>query len=355
MSHQFRLSLLLLAAAFGQSDDARIDSLIGRLSPAEPGVSIAVVRGGRVLARVSRGAADVEGRQRATPDSNYRLASLTKQFTATAILLLAADQKLKLDQTIDEFFPQMPAYARTITIRHLLRHTSGLWDYEDLIPARQSTQFKDAAAVRFSSTHSTLYFAPGSKFRYSNTGYAALAEIVATVSGMTFAEFLRERVFKPAGMATSVAHEEGISTIPNRAFGYSLRGSTFVRTDQDLTSAVLGDGGIYSSVNDLIRWNDALDKALLLPRSALSEATQASVLPDGTPLQYGFGWFLEPYKQYQRHWHAGETIGFRSAEQRFPEQHLTVLILANRNTIDVRKLSLQIADLYLDRTSASPR
>jgi CubicO group peptidase (beta-lactamase class C family) len=351
MSNQVRLAMplaIVSAISFGQSDP-KLETLIGRYSSREPGVSVAVVRDGQVIARISRGAADVEGRVDATPATNYRLASLTKQFTATAILLLVKDQKLRLDQTIDAFFPGMPAYAKTITIRHLLTHTSGLWDYEDLIPRSQTTQFKDAEAVKFSSTHATLYFPPGSKFQYSNTGYAALAEIVAKASGMRFADFLATRVFKPAGMSSTVAYEDGISTIRNRAYGYSFKGGVLKRTDQDLTSAVLGDGGIYSSLDDLIQWNAALDKALLLPRPRLDEATSPSRLTSGAPLQYGYGWFVDPYGEIKRQWHAGETVGFHTAEQRFPDQRLTIIVLANRTDVDARKVSLQIADLYLKR------
>ena len=349
MTNRFRLLPWLCAAALGQSPDFKIEALVGKIGPSQPGVSIAVIKDGQVVARMSKGAANVERSLPATPDTNYRLASLTKQFTASAILLLAEDHKLRLDQTIDAFFPALPGYAKTITIRHLLTHTSGLWDYEDLIPPSQTVPFQDEAAVKFTGTHATLYFQPGSKFKYSNTGYAALSQIVAKVSGMTFADFLRARVFKPAGMEQSVAFEEGVSTIGNRAYGYSLKGGVFLKTDQDLTSAVLGDGGVYSSLNDMIRWNMALDGAILLPRSVLEEATRATTLPSGAALQYGFGWFLEPYGQIKRHWHAGETIGFRTAEQRFPEQRLTVIVLANRSDIDAKRLSLQIADLYLVR------
>ena len=341
MRYQFGL-LLLCATGWSADRTAKVTTLLDTFPPGEAGVSVAIIEDGKP-AMFSRGMANLETRTPATPATNYRLASMTKQFTATAILLLAEDGKLRLDQTIDQYFPQFPAYAKSITIRHLLTHTGGLWDYEELIPSTQTTPFKDAEAVKFSATHATPYFAPGSKFQYSNTGYAALAEIVRLRSGMRFAEFLKTRIFDPVGMKGTVAHEEGQDTVANRAYGYTGR----KRTDQNLTSAVLGDGGIYSSIEDLVRWNAALDRAQLLPRGVLDEATHGGTLTTGEPLPYGYGWFVDPYKNFARHWHSGETIGFRTAVQRFPERKLVVIVLSNRNTLDARKLSLDLADIYL--------
>ena len=340
MRYQSGLSLALLSWPLALAADrtAKVEALLAPFGPGEPSVSVAIIEDGKRTA-FSRGMADLETRTRATTATNYRLASLTKQFTATAILLLARDGTLRLDQTIDQFLPQFPDYAKSITIRHLLTHTGGLWDYEDLIPASQKTAFKDAEAVRFSSTHATPYFAAGSKFKYSNTGYAALSEIVRMASGIRFGEFLRTRVFDPLGMKGTVAFEEGVNSVGNRAYGYTES----KRTDQDITSSVLGDGGIYSSIDDLAKWNAALDGAALLPREVLDEAAKAGPLNK----QYGYGWFVDPYKNERRHWHSGETIGFRNAIQRFPDRKLVVIVLSNRAGLDARKLSLDLADLYL--------
>lgn len=343
MRYQFGLlAVALCGAAWGADHNSQLDTLLAPFGPDDPSVSVAIIQDGKPLV-FSRGLANLETHTKATSATNYRLASMTKQFTATAILLLAEDGKLRLDQTIDKYFPQFPAYAKAITIRHLLTHTGGLWDYEDLIPPTQKIAFKDKEAVEFSSAHATPYFAPGSKFQYSNTGYAALAEIVRIASGMRFATFLKTRIFDPLGMTGTVAHEEGLDTVRNRAYGYTGR----TRTDQNITSSVLGDGGIYTSIDDLIKWNAALDSARLLPRSVLDEATTASKLTTGEPLNYGYGWFVDPYRGHRRHWHTGETIGFRTAVQRFPDEKLVVIVLSNRGNLDAKKLSLDIADLYL--------
>ena len=327
--------LALTVVAHGQS---KVEAVMIRFAQDEPSVSVAVIDNGKFVT-ASRGLANVETRVKATTATNYRLASLTKQFTAAAILLLAQDGKLKLTQSLDEFLPGLPAYARNVSVRNLLTHTGGLWDYEDAIPTTQKTPFKDAEAVRFSMSHATPAFPAGAKFQYSNTGYAALAEIVRVVSGVRFSEFLKTRIFEPAGMTGTMAYEEGINVVTNRAYGYT----GLKRTDQDITSSVLGDGGVYSSITDMVRWNEALERGNIVSRNSLDEATRTSSLTK----QYGYGWFIDPYGTHRRHWHTGETIGFRTAIQRFPDSKLVVIVLSNRGKLDAGKLSLEVADLYI--------
>src|SRR5712691_868589 len=245
------LTLVALGCATGRMD--QIDRLMRNYAGAVPGASVLVVRDGKVVLRKSYGMANLEDRIAATPDTNYRLASMTKQFTAAAILMLAERGKLTLNDPITKYLA-LPTYANAITIRQLLTHTSGLLAYEDLIPPGTTRQLKDADVLDLLAKESTTYFAPGTHYRYSNTGYAFLALIVERASGMRFADFLRENIFTPAGMRASVAFEEGISTVPRRAYGYSSSDGGWHRTDQSLTSAVLGDGGIYNSVDDLVHW-----------------------------------------------------------------------------------------------------
>ena len=286
-SHLLVVAVLAVEPARAQQQPAaKMEAIMDRFAAYEPSVSVAVSDNGH-FSMYSRGLANVEAGVKATSVTNYRLASLTKQFTAAAILLLVQDGKLRLHDRIDQFFPQAPTYAKSISIRNLLTHTGGLWDYEEVIPASQKTPFRDGEAVRFSFSHATPAFDAGAKFQYSNTGYAALSEIVRVVSGMPFRVFLKTRVFEPAGMTGTVAHEQGITTVANRAYGYT--GSK--RTDQDITSSVLGDGGIYSSISDMIRWNEALDKGQILPRDVLDDSTRGSVLTK----QYGYGWSVDPY------------------------------------------------------------
>jgi len=317
--------------------------------PLVPGASVVVISGGRVVVRRAYGMADLEHRIAATPETDYRLASVSKQFTAMAVMLLAKDGKLRYDQPGRDFLPELPAAARSVTVRHLLNHTSGLWDYEDLIPETRTAQLDDRDVLALLDSKDSLYFPPGSQYRYSNSGYVLVGLIVARASGMSFPEFLRARIFEPLGMGATVAHVEGSDTIPRRAYGYSPRGGAFVQTDQSVTSATLGDGGIYTNVDDMTRWDEALSGTSLVDSAALELATTPPQLPGGAPTQYGFGWFVDSYRGEQRWRHTGETSGFRNAIQRFPRRRLTIIVLTNRSSGEPEAIAERIADRLLFR------
>ncbi|MEO7510766.1 MAG: serine hydrolase domain-containing protein [Gemmatimonadaceae bacterium] len=309
-----------------------IDSLLAPFSaPGRPGASLLVVRHDTVLVRKAVGLADVGGGVPATSATNYRLASLTKQFTATAIVLLVEDGVLTLDTPVRSILPELPSYAASVTLRHLLTHTSGLWDYEAFVPDSQQRQVTDRDALDLVRTHAdSLYFPPGSGWRYSNTGYALLSLIVERKSGMSFPDFLRTRIFAPLGMTNSLAHVDGRDTIPHRAYGHTVRGDTVSGTDQSNTSAVLGDGGIYSSIDDMTRWYAALTARTLVDGKLWNATITPYVLSDGKPTEYGFGWFIDRFEDRARLRHHGETRGFTNFVARFPEEGLTILLLTNR-------------------------
>lgn len=307
-----------------------VDALLRDYDGAVPGASVLVIKNGNVVVRKSYGMANLEDRIAATPATNYRLASLTKAFTAASILILQDRGKLSLDDPITKYLP-LPPYANAITIKHLITHRSGLLAYEDLIPPGTTRQLKDADVLDLLAKESTTYFPPGTEFRYSNTGYAFLALIVERVSGQRFAAFLRENIFERTGMRDTVAFEEGISTVAHRAYGYTQTNSGWTRTDQSLTSAVLGDGGIYTSIDDMVHWMAWIDTG------RYNQALTAN---------YGLGWRIGMHRGQRYFWHNGETIGFTNAIARFPDQHLTVLVLTNRNDREVNTLALAIADLY---------
>ena len=257
---------------------------------AGPGATVLVVQDGKPAVSRGYGYADLEARVAVTPATNFRLASVTKQFTAAAILLLVEDGRLKLDDPVRRWLPTLPDAAADITIRHLLTHTSGLIDYEDVMPADTALQLHDSDVLRLLESQDRLYFAPGTNYRYSNSGYALLALIVGRASGHDFASFLRVRIFLPLGMANTVAHEDGVSMIAHRAYGYSATAAGWTRTDQSLTSAVLGDGGIYSSIDDLAKWDAALYDDRLLSDDSRRLAFQAATPTDDPDIAYGFGW-----------------------------------------------------------------
>ena len=317
----------------------QVDALMRDYTGDVPGASVLVLRDGEPVVRAGYGMSDMEAHTPATATTNYRLASVTKQFTAASILLLAEDGRLKLDDRVRKWLPSLPKAAEPITIRHLLTHTSGLIDYEDVIPETFKPQLHDADVLRLLESQDRTYFKPGSSYRYSNSGYALLALIVERASGRTFATVLRERIFQPLGMSNTVAYEEGISTVSNRAFGHTQEQGRWNRTDQSQTSAVLGDGGIYSSIDDLAKWDAALYDGRLLRPSSLQAAFTPATHTDDPEVEYGFGWRITG----ETLWHSGETVGFRNVIVRYPKRHLTVVVLTNRNEPEPYRLALEIA------------
>jgi CubicO group peptidase (beta-lactamase class C family) len=292
-----------------------------------PGAGVAVLHHGAPIMRRAYGLANVENGIAATAATNYRLASMTKQFTAAAILLLAEEGRLSIDDPVRKWLPDLPDAAAAIAIRHLLTHTSGLIDYEDLILDGTTEQLRDADVLGLLEAENRRYFPPGTNYRYSNSGYCLLASIAARASGMDFASLLRRRIFRPLGMQDTVAFEAGISVVPHRAFGYSHIQGSWTRTDQSLTSATLGDGGIYSSLDDLAQWDAALGGGGLLRPESLRLAFEPATPTEDPAVQYAFGWRITG----ESVWHSGETTGFRNVIVRYPERRLTVIVLTNRD------------------------
>ena len=320
----------------------QVDELMSAYSGVGPGASVLVLRNGAPVVQRSYGLADVEQRTPATPATNYRLASVTKQFTAAAILLLNEDGKLKLDDSVRQWLPELPAAAQPVTIRHLLTHTGGLIDYEDFV-ADDAAQVHDADVLRLLAPQDRTYFKAGSSYRYSNSGYALLALIVEKASGQRFAAFLHDRIFEPLGMKSTVAFEDGVSTVPMRAFGYTAGGNSWARTDQSSTSAVLGDGGIYSSTTDLAKWDAALYDDRLLRKASRELAFTPATHTDNPSVDYAFGWRVTG----ETLWHSGETRGFRNVILRYPQRKLTVIVLTNRNDPEPYATALAIAQLFV--------
>lgn len=301
----------------------------------EPGSATLVWRDGKVESMRVEGYADIAAARRVTAKTNFRLASVTKQFTATAILLCQRDGKLTLDDPVSKHLADWPAYARAITIRQLLQHESGLRAYDADVP-ETTPQLSDKDVLRFVQQQSTLLFEPGSAYRYSNTGYAILALIVEKASGEPFAEMLKRRIFKPLGMKGTT-----VGPAKNRAYGHTRTGDGWSRADQSPTSAVQGDGGIYSSIHDLAKWAHALDNCKLLDCATLQQTCTPS------KFGYGLGWRIAADGVVS---HTGSTRGFRNVIQRHPEKRLTIVILTNRNEGEPEQTATRLAG-QTDRSS----
>jgi CubicO group peptidase (beta-lactamase class C family) len=347
-----------------------------------PGLAVLVQKNGRTSFRKGYGVRDLRTNTKIDPPTNFRLASFTKQFTAMAIMLLVHDKKLRYDETLVEIFPDFPAYGKTITIRNLLNHAGGLPDYEDLMAAAETRrnsriwtperQIHDAEVLRMLEAESKGKFPPGTSWSYSNSGYVVLGLVVAKASGQSYGDFLRARIFAPLRLDHTIVYQKGKNEVANRAFGHSQAVSghgpetpLFQETDQSPTSATLGDGGIYSNLEDLAKWDDALRNHTLLSAEEMKPAmvplrlangkptlwpveAHDDNLDPGKPVSHGFGWFLDAYRGHPRMWHSGSTLGFRTIIERLTADNLTIIILSNRSDLDPETLASETADLYLN-------
>lgn len=305
----------------------------------EPGSAVIVRRNGQTISQEFHGVRDLRTRTPIDAVTDFRLASFTKQFTAMSVMLLIHDGKLHYETRLTDIFPDFPAYGRAITIRHLLTHSSGLPDYEDLMEGGGWTathQIQDSEALDLLRRQDHGKFAAGTSWAYSNSGYVVLGLVVAKVSGMPFRDFLAQRIFQPLGMARTLLYVNGVNTVPNRAYGHSQHDGQYVETDQSSSSATQGDGGIYSNVEDLAKWDDALRTNRLLSAKEMAPALVPVKRVDGSgkPVAYGYGWFLDPLGAHPRMWHGGSTIGFRTAIERLTEDGVTVVVLSNRSDFD---------------------
>jgi len=371
----FTPAMEIVAASQTPPTQRQIDAIFSAAAPKDaPGLAVLVRKNGRTVFEKGYGVRDLRTNAKIDRRTNFRLASFTKQFTAMAVMLLVHDGKLRYDQTLTEIFPDFSSYGKNITIRNLLNHTGGLPDYEDLMDAEEKAkgliwssenQIRDDEVVGLLEKQSSGKFPPGTSWSYSNSGYVVLGLIVAKLSGQSYGDFLRARIFSPLHTDHTVVYQKGKNEVVNRAYGHSKEGGTLKETDQSSTSATLGDGGIYSNLEDLAKWDDALRNHTLLSAKEMQPTLVPAKLNDGSPtfwpsegggdnlhpgkpVVYGFGWFLDPYHGHARMWHTGSTMGFRTVIERFTADNLTIIILANRTDLDPEALALKTADFYLN-------
>lgn len=320
-----------------------------------PGCAVGAAQTGRPAAFSAFGLADLEHGAPITPDSVFEAGSVSKQFTAAAILTLAQEGRIGLDDDIRRYLPEMPDYGTPITVDQLLTHTSGLRDWGELYEIagwpRGSRVYGNAEAVALLARQAGLNYAPGSAYAYTNSGYNLAAEIVARVSGQSFAAFTRDRFFRPLGMTHTRWRDDFARVEPGRALAYEPAGQgrrlamPFENTH--------GHGGLLTTVGDLLIWNQALAAGRIGP--AVVEGMQRRArLTDGREIGYGRGLFVTAYRGVREFSHAGATAGYRAWAGRFPDQGLSIAVLCNGADIDAGRQALGLADARLTFPPASP-
>lgn len=357
----------LLFAAFSTtavSADAVDDLVRSRIAKLNvPGASVAVIRDGRLVRASGYGLANLETRTLARPGTVYEIGSIGKQFTATAILILAQEGKLRLSDSIRQYFPDAPASWGAITVRHLLTHTSGIQNhvavpgYMDIfrisITGRPSPGTNELLKAFYELP---IEFGPGETWAYDNTGYILLGHIIEKVSGRSYWQFIDERLFKPAGMLSTGPNRPEM-VIQERASGYEWIGNKWERRMPLWPHVAFSAGAHVSTVEDFAKWLLALDSGKILSRENLEKMWTATPGPNGAllPVNYGFGWSMGRVAGFRQITHSGGTPGFSTTVHRFPERGLSVIIFANHADRMLEDIALDIAGIYDTRLKLTVR
>jgi len=323
---------------------AEIDAIMNAEVKADgPGAAVAVVKDGSVVHRAAYGLANLEWQIPLQPDTIFRLASVTKQFTAVAIMMLAEQGKLSVDDPLTKFLPDYPTSGHHITVHHLLTHTSGIFSYtsspealNNLLADRTPQEICDSfCRVPFD-------FKPGARFLYNNSGYILLGMIIEKLSGMSYADFIQKHIFEPLGMKNSY-YLSNEPIVARRASGYDegpngLQNSRYISMTQPHAAGALG-----STVDDLVLWDRALTENRLISAETLAQMHTSATLEDGTLTNYGYGWAVTQYQQRPVIEHGGGIFGFSTFVARFPEDGLSLVVLSNYSAMDSSKLTGMIA------------
>src|SRR5215813_681152 len=352
----FTALLLVLCAFVSARGDGVDDYIQARMRGLHiPGLSLAVVRNGQVVKASGYGVANLELNSAATPQTVYEIGSMTKQFTATAIMMLVEEGKVCLDDSISKYFPEAPESWRPITIRHLLSHTSGIQNHV-AIPGylgafktnllMESTPGREELLSMFFKL--PLEFQPGETWSYDNTGYYLLGIIVEKASGKDFWQFLNERIFHPLGM-NATRNTDVRALVANRAAGYEWVNGAFENRPVLAPFVAFSAGSLVSNVQDLARWDAALYTEKLLKISSLEQMWTANRTNEGAAasFSYGFGWFVDSYHGHRVVQHSGGTLGFSSNIYRFVDDRLTIIILTNHSDMILDQLAIDIAGKYV--------
>lgn len=320
------LFTMIALNGYSQTLKTELDDVLNKLNAdTKTSYSLMIVQKGDVLYQNSKGNLTLDSKHKTDEHSNYRMASVSKQFTAAAIYLLEKQNKLTLTQSLSEFFPDFSAVGSKISLHHLLTHTSGILDYEELVNDVMTKQLSDQDILLMVKDSIRTYFEPGKQFRYSNTAYCILALIVEKVSGMSLQKYCDKYIFKPLQMKNTVWYGEKIK---NRVYGYAKEADKVVFRDQSLTSATLGDGGLYTSLSDYKKWY--LDRKKVLGMDFIAMAKKSSAAITGNH-RYTYGWFYENDINGQPKviLHSGATCGFSNIVIEIPGKEMLIVYFTN--------------------------
>jgi len=344
------LSVLTTINTHAQNESDRVDSLMSSLyQSVSPGAAVAIVKNGSLVFKKGYGVADLESKRPITPATNFNICSMTKQFTAYGILLLQLEGKLSLDDKLSRFFPDFtPRVANSVTVRRLLTHSSGIVDHYSFVDKSLYKEFWDKDVLTAVRSVDSLYFQPGTRYRYSNTAFCLLSLIIEKLSGKTYPEFIRHNIFAPLDMKRSNVIQPDFK-ISDRALGYECEKDSFTISDakQSLFFSTMGDGGVYTSIDDYLRWLMALQHMKVLNPALVREAQSAQFPIDSARnLSYGYGWFVAGSGDAKLVYHTGSNGGFRTIVLTKPSEKYAVVIFSNRAGIDLEDLARLIDKIY---------
>jgi CubicO group peptidase (beta-lactamase class C family) len=333
----------------GTTSEKKVDQLFTAWDNQEtPGAAVAVVKDGAIIYKKGYGSANLEYDIPNSPATIFHIASVSKQFTAFSIMLLAAEGKLSLDDDIRKYIPEVPDFGKTITLRHLATHTSGLRDQWNLL-AMAGWRLDDVITkehiLKLVSRQKELNFNPGDEYLYCNTGFTLLAEVVARVSGQTFADFTRERIFKPLKMTNTLFYDDHEKIVKNRAYSYYGEGAGYKKSN--LNYANVGATSLFTTVEDLSLWAMNFENPIVGNRQIFDQMETPGVLNNGQKIGYALGQGVGKYKGLKLISHSGGDAGYRTYLGRFPEQRFSVIVFSNDAAFNPGVISLKIADIYL--------
>jgi CubicO group peptidase (beta-lactamase class C family) len=348
------LALLVLAAASpalpaADETTAKVDKLFASWDKTtSPGAALAVIKDGKIVYERGYGMAKLEDGIVNTPEKVFDIGSVSKQFTAACVAMLVREGKVRVEDDIRKYLPEMPAYEKPVTVSHLLHHTSGLRDYNALLslagfrPESDSPTVEEA--VEIIRRQKKLNYTPGDEYSYTNSGFFLLSQIVERVSGKSLNAFAQERIFKPLGMTKTLFQDDHTQIINDRATGYTQGDGGFKINLSNWDET--GDGNVYTTVRDLYLWDQAFYTGAL-GKDLMDMLQTTGVLNSGKAIDYAWGLVVSQYKGLKVVEHGGAWVGFRAALVRFPEQKFSVIVLANLDSIDPSGLAFRVADIYL--------